>query len=561
MDAAFTGLIDVKDLQGRPETQQRDGFLTRCLAAFCVRALAECDPRTAGASITDSYDDQGIDAIYFDSNERVIYLVQAKWSYRGNSTIELGDFEKFLVGVRLLISGEFADFGSKIKRREPEIQDVLDRSDVKVVLVLAYSSHNPIGSHIATSLNRFIAAQNEGVPDIFRSELFDLARLHSQLLDPSSVKIDIQMTLVSWGRTNDPYLSYYGRVSAPEVATWAKHGKHLFDRNIRYYRPTEINDAIQATLGNFPKHFWYFNNGITILCKSVAKTLEGLERQDYGTFDCKGCSIVNGAQTVGVIWELAGKDESFISSSQAWVQVRLISLEKCPEGFGTDVTKAANTQNSIRHRDFAATDPEQQRLAEDMAHDQKRYAYKSGDPDPKNGDGCNIEEATVALACANEDITLAVQAKREVGQLWQDIKKAPYTTLFNGRLSAANMWRAVRVMRVVEKSLALADKGSVPRGGLVAVHGNRFILHRVFMDPSMRNYRDPKVSENDIVIAAESATYSVFKDLAILIYTIYPNDYLANLFKNANKNKTLDDVMSKPKDPTGQQQPGLFENL
>jgi hypothetical protein len=95
----------------------------------------------------------------------------------------------------------------------------------------------------------------------------------------------------------------------------------------------------------------------------------------------------------------------------------------------------------------------------------------------------------------------------------------------------------------------------------VAVHGNRFILHRVFMDPSMRNYRDPKVSENDIVIAAESATYSVFKDLAILIYTIYPNDYLANLFKNANKNKTLDDVMSKPKDPTGQQQPGLFENL
>jgi hypothetical protein len=247
---------------------------------------------------------------------------------------------------------------------------------------------------------------------------------------------------------------------------------------------------------------------------------------------------------------MAKRNESYINGLTAWIQARMISLKDCPDGFATAVTRAANTQNPIRHRDFAALDPEQHRLAQEMLLDQKRYAFKSGDLEPKNDEGCNIEDATVALACSNSDITLAVQAKREVGQLWQDITKPPYTTLFNKSLGAPTMWRAVLIMRTVEKTLETADKESLPRGELVAVHGNRFILHRVFADPTVKIYRDPVTREDDIIKAAQESTQKILVDLAQLINVAYPKDYLANFFKNVQKNRDLDTLMSNPVAPS-----------
>ena len=218
-----------------------------------------------------------------------------------------------------------------------------------------------------------------------------------------------------------------------------------------------------------------------------------------------------------------------------------------PRGIRTEVTRAANTQNPIRQRDYAALDPEQHRLAAEMALDKRRYAYKSGDVDPKGSDGCNIEEVTVALACASSDVSMAVQAKREVGQLWQDIHKPPYTTLFNSQLSAQTMWRAVLVLRAVEEELDSMDTASSPRGELVAVHGNRFILHRVFMTSQIRGaFRDPRVPELDLASTAKSLVSSIFADVAALVQLLHSNAYLANVFKNSQKNKDLETTLDAP---------------
>lgn len=61
------------------------------------------------------------------------------------------------------------------------------------------------------------------------------------------------------------------------VAQWWKdHGRNLFARNIRNFKgSTEVNNSITATLRDQPEHFWYFNNGITILCSRVQKQVFG----------------------------------------------------------------------------------------------------------------------------------------------------------------------------------------------------------------------------------------------------------------------------------------------
>jgi hypothetical protein len=107
-----------------------------------------------------------------------------------------------------------------------------------------------------------------------------------------------------WGQVQDPYEAFYGQMKLSDVAEWAGHGKTLFDRNLRFYRgSTEVNDAMERTISDASERFWYFNNGITILCQSVKKALlNGVDRA-WGVFRCNGVSVVNGAQTVGAIWE------------------------------------------------------------------------------------------------------------------------------------------------------------------------------------------------------------------------------------------------------------------
>lgn len=65
----------------------------------------------------------------------------------------------------------------------------------------------------------------------------------------------------------------------------------------------------------------------------------------------------------------------------------------------------------------------------------------------------SLEEATLSLATFNPDVTLTVQAKREIGKLWEDRTRKPYTDLFNANLSATRLSRSILVYRKVLSSL------------------------------------------------------------------------------------------------------------
>ena len=113
------------------------------------------------------------------------------------------------------------------------------------------------------------------------------------------------------------------------------------------------------------------------------------------------------------------------------------ATEKVPPTFAAELTRAANTQNRIEKKDFAALDPEQDRLKTELLLEcEKFYAYKTGDREPSPAEGCTLDDAAVALACAQKDVGLCVQAKREVGRLYDDIQQAPYKMLFNPSLTA-----------------------------------------------------------------------------------------------------------------------------
>jgi hypothetical protein len=185
-------------------------------------------------------------------------------------------------------------------------------------------------------------------------------------------------------------------------------------------------------------------------------------------------------------------------------------------------------------------DPQQARLQTDLfLENQKRYVYRGGDSLLTPDEGCTFEEVAVALACAHSDISHCVQAKREVGKLWEDITKPPYTILFNISTNAVRMWRAVGIMRAVEAELKTFQSTHQGKPKLIATHGNRFVLHMVF-----RSGVDP--DNADLEVARKTIPKTVETTLSGLITAttkLYDSSYPSNLFKNLGKCKKLAEQM------------------
>jgi hypothetical protein len=248
---------------------------------------------------------------------------------------------------------------------------------------------------------------------------------------------------------------------------------------------------------------------------------------------------VNGAQTVGVVGEALGdQDPSGLAAesrfSDSWVHVRIIPLDGCPPEFDRKITEATNFQNAVDRRDFAALDATQHRIATEFALDRKKYAYRSGDERPHDDEGCTLTEATQALACAHS-MDLAVQAKREIGLLWADTTKQPYTDLFNNDTNAVHLWKAVIVMRAVEDVLTRFRSSGERKTEVIATHLNRSILNLVFSDPALRAWKADSTDINALANRTKEVTPTIFTKVANYIKENHDGDYLASLSKNRDK--------------------------
>ncbi len=535
--------VDISDAKPGQDEALR---LTRGLAAFALMQLLDLDEKTAAAAVTDGYDDNGIDAIYVDVDSSRVYLVQSKWSNSGTGSPALGDVQKFVKGFEDLINAEFDRFNAKVKAKQATLETALADPNVQFVLVFAHSGQEPLSDPAKDAIENVLKDVNDPI-ETASFMMLSQAELHAFLVHAVHGKAaDLTVTLHDWGATQEPYAAYYGQVEAAEVAEWfKKHNVRLFAKNLRQFlgRGSDVNDSLIDTLVNEPGRFWYFNNGITVLCEKVAKSPKGGTSKKTGHFEFRGVSIVNGAQTVGCIGQAAQDHPDAVADAR--VTARFISLEDCPPDFAGEVTRATNTQNRVERRDFVALDSEQERLATELAIDQKRYAIKSGEKPPPPETGCTVIDATVALACAHPDVDLTVQAKREIGRLWVGADSdsgTQYHKLFNSKLTGDRLWKAVQVLRAIDAALEAERGKRSGREKQIGVHGNRLIAHLVFQALPKGALNDPTTDMQQLLASVPALVEEKYKRVAEVIQADYPTNYLASLFKNAGRCK---DVVSK----------------
>lgn len=539
--ATYDGLIDMSDC-GASGDQRDKVFLTRALAAFAVRRVAGIDPTAAAGCVIDGTDDNGIDAVHVDLGASRLTLVQSKWDSNGTGSLASGDALKFIAGIKDLTDLRFDRFNERLSPHVPELEQAVRDPRLSIRVVVAISGSSVFSEHAQRAFDDLEAEMNETQP-LVEVELLGLKELHKAITaDLEGDRIAFDVTLEHWGQLTEPFSAFYGVVDAQTVAEWyEQYADRLFSQNLRKALGfTPVNSSLVHTLTQSPDNFWYFNNGITVLCDSIAKTPKGGPTRTFGEFKVEGVSVVNGAQTVASVFNAVRRNPSVAGQAKVWV--RFISLEGCPPTFATEVTRATNTQNTVENRDFVALDEEQDRLRTEMLLSMgKLYSIKRGEQSPPPENGCTVVDATVALACAHRDSGLAVLAKSAVGRLWDDIARSPYKTLFNSGTTAHRVWRCVSVLREVDAILDVKRRQLDGRARSVAIQGNRMVLHAVFgaLDQSVLDNLDASWDDEMARVPALAA-----QALASLIHWVeaeYSNNYITSLFKNASRCRVLAD--------------------
>lgn len=500
----------IPPLQQNWTPEQHDkNRLSRSLAAFAIEKLADVAQAPAVYAVIDGGDDNGIDAICYDQTENILWLVQAK---AGNAP-NMGENKKFCDGIRDLVYRRFHRFNTDFTRLQADVTNALDTHGLNIIGTHIYLDGS-LGRHVIADLQQLKTELNQ-FHEQFSWQDCPIACVHGWLADEHAVALPpITLTLENWNAIRGPRRMFYGIAAASELsALYHMHEKKLFERNIRHYLGTHgVNDAIVETVRREPAQLLLLNNGLTAVCTSIVPP-PGPPYQT-GSFALHGFSIVNGAQTVGALASVFDADGTI--APEAKIHLSLIEVGDA-NACGALITRARNTQNAIRGLDFAALDPNQERLRRELAISGIIYYYRPSAEARRLGPNeITIEQAAIALACFSGETRTVVAAKHEISAI-SDPQKSFYPTLFTAQLTGVYLCRAVRIYTYLDgifSSSMQAETDEIRRA--FYRHGRYFILHIL-----ARRRRDLLDKPELTVSADDQATLSrEALDIAELIYII-----------------------------------------
>lgn len=503
--------------------QREKNRLSRSLAAFAIEKLAGITPAEAANAVVDGGNDNGIDSLHFDRVENILWVVQAK----AGDAPDMAENKKLCDGVRDLINGRFYKFNASFARLQLDVEDALQAPNLKVIACQVHLGNDPLGPHAVTDLDQLSAELNQ-FGNVFEWRELGIApmpagapartyvNVHGWLAAEHAVAVPtFTLQLRRWHGFDQPQTAYYGLIAAADLAAlYQQHGRALFQRNIRHYLGAEtVNEAITDTVRDRPAELFYLNNGLTAVCTKITP-LPGGNHEQRG-FRVENFSIVNGAQTVGSI--AAANSAQAPVPPEAQVLITLIEVGANAANPGPAITRARNTQNKVEGVHFAALDPHQERLRQELAISGITYYYRPSQEANLGGpQRITIQQAAHALATLSGNTRYVVLAKKDSGQLY-DGGGAIYPALFRANLSGIRVCRFVRIYTYLDGILARSEAAETRYyRRMFYRHGRFFILH-IFArrNQALLNKAELTLSQDDQLALSRLVT-----DLAEFIFPL-----------------------------------------
>lgn len=466
---------------------------------------------------------EGVDSILIDTENNELLYIQAKTVNDFNNTknnFPENDIKLTLEGVRFLLKGDYkGNITPELENLIDEYHDLDNTGDYKTLVIFLTLKKEPIDKKYINDFNKeFTQVEIKFFDFEWFYDFYKNKYLTMRTSPPAKISFKVISNLL---KKNEPYMSRVFTCKGEELARiYNEHKESIFQQNVRFslgLRSKSINKQILETAidGKRSEAFWYFNNGITIICKKITETTSGK------VINLENAQIINGAQTTYALYE------AYINGNlQENVEVLIKAIQADDRNFIENVTLYTNSQNAIRLRDLCSNDEIQiqiQKIILDTYNffmERKRGEFNSlyPTPDAKRkilGNGWNFKvfsNENAAQAFLSMFLDKPAQAKNELGRIFLKESVGFYYDIFDARdsLLAEKILMSWKLLKYIEKekkdykkvyktaeSLSLEEKNKIYKYDFLQ-HSEYFILN-IFKDFLLKKGYNILSERNDLV--------------------------------------------------------------
>ncbi|MHA7925400.1 MAG: AIPR family protein [Marinobacter sp.] len=356
----------------------------------------------------DSGNDYGMDAVFVDEGAYSLKLFNFKYreSFKPGSMQSLNDIFTSTKFLNLALSDDKKDFSKlseKVKDKVEKVHEILTdpQEEWKVEFYLVSNDSEEVRDvggdlgHLANNyaikvrplalpaLTKYMSIRPE---PISAKIILDSQAVmsYSEGEKASAKSFIVRMKCSELIRITCDQNSLRDQVHMEDSAPLSQSNLDfnvLFDNVRGFVNKSKYNKNIGKTLKKNPTKFFMYNNGVTLVAKSIdAKELAGKKRVKLEINDFQ---VVNGGQTLRTMHDFNRLDvnniESYLYDAEVLVRIFM------PESESDEKHKIAeytNSQNAIKPVDLKSLASEQIRLEQYLHEHDIAYARKTGDTGP-----------------------------------------------------------------------------------------------------------------------------------------------------------------------------------
>lgn len=434
----------IESLAEQTNDSKDDAFLRFAFSTLFSVDYDDLQPE----DIVDGGADKGLDVISIEENvsngTAQVYVIQSKHT-NGFSSNALTLLANGLTWLFDEPRSEFSklpnlNFVNKISEFR-EIRNRLGPSNLSIDIYFV-----TIGNEEQISIE--YSSEIQKITQKYDNNAFDCFKIHSigsnklveliNIQEKKSKQIDYDIPII-YDRNKPSYIEYQnaglkGCICSVKASSLARmvsetNEETIFDLNLRRFYGIDkgkVNPNIAHTASSEAEAhmFWFYNNGITIVCDDY----DVVNDPDTNHLKLKNLQIVNGCQTSMTIFSLMRENKLL---EEAEIIVKIFKT-KNPE-FLDRVVLTTNNQNSISSRDLKSNDPVQVNYQRAF---QEGYGYRY-ERKPREFGNLNRKESKKVIS--NEKVAqsyLAIVKKKPTTARTQKYKTwdSPlYETIFSNQ--------------------------------------------------------------------------------------------------------------------------------
>jgi len=345
------------------------------------------------------FEDQGIDAVYIDDDNLTINLFNFKFreKFKTDSKQSINETIISTKFINAIITENIDKLDGVIYKSAKDILNKLHSNDVWKINLYVVSNETSEINKTDTNLEEMENLYDLEVIPFGLPKIKELMSIRPEPIDAELVLNNSAIMSYSENSMSSDK-SYIIRLSNSEVIRITSDDKNLrnkynieninelsntnldfnvlFDNVRGFVQKSQYNKNIEKSLKEEPSKFFMYNNGLTIIAKSIKA--EPINADKRFKLIIKDLQILNGGQTLRTIHNFNKLDKdniiNFLSKSEILVRILTTSDE-----YTNKIAEYTNSQNSISNVDLKSLSNEQIELEQYLDEHNIIYARKSGD--------------------------------------------------------------------------------------------------------------------------------------------------------------------------------------